>query len=571
LNRNVLQWLCSFALLSAAAAQDPDTIFKSKAELVLVPAVVTKDKEPVRGLTQKDFVLLHDGKPETIAVFEEIDATPARIEAVRLPAHTVQNYAPANAHQDVVILLLDFLNGSWSSSALIRTYIADMAKSLAEAHTPVTVLLLTRNGLVQVHSFTSAPENLAKAIDRWSSNAPLDREQGVEAMPRWSSAIAAMDTADTTVALQRFAIHSELLNAANLDKASMASDAVEQIAEAFRGIPGRKKLIWVSTGFLVGAVRNDRLSKSSDFVVDFRINDKRTRAWKSLSDANIAVYPIDSNSGQNPTWNDRFDVANSGSSKLPRLTSVDLGSDVSSMMDVAQKTGGQTCTDLPLPCLRRVEADANHYYVLGFYLHSDKKAGWHKLKVNLNQPNMSARAREGFVVGDSGNLRKGEQEGKKQSVKEAKKEADQQTEKAAVEKEVIITALASPLDYTSLPLRLTWSRLASQSNEGQIELVLNSPPGGISIDSESPGMNLDYLAFIRPVGKTEGRTIPASLVAKLNPQQQKSFEANGFLYRKQVSLAPGRYEVRVLLRDNIAGKIGTVSTLIDLTSNSSAN
>jgi hypothetical protein len=122
-----------------------------------------------------------------------------------------------------------------------------------------------------------------------------------------------------------------------------------------------------------------------------------------------------------------------------------------------------------------------------------------------------------------------------------------------------------------VPLRLNWSRLAPQGNESQIELVLNSPPGGISIDPESPGMNLDYLVFIRPVGKTEGRTIPASLVAKLSPQQQKSFEASGFLYRKQVSLAPGRYEVRVLLRDNVAGKIGTVSTLIDLTSNSGAN
>jgi hypothetical protein len=367
-----------------------------------------------------------------------------------------------------------------------------------------------------------------------------------------------------------------MLNSANLDRATMAADAVEQIAHAFGGIPGRKKLIWFSTGFLVGEtrLRNTALDAvSTDIFADFKINDRRTRAWKALSDANIAVYPIDSNGGQNPSWNERFDMERGGDrlNKAAPPRSVPLGSDLPSLMDVANRTGGQMCTDLPNACIKRIQADAVHYYILGFYLHGDQKPGWHKLKVNVEQPDTSARTREGFVVGDADRF-KSSTSPKTASSKDSKKDAERQTVKAALDKEIVITALASPLDYTSIPLQLRWSRLPSteKAPKSQIEFVLTSPPGVITVDPVDSGMNLDYLAFVRPVGKVEGESFPSSLVATLSQTQQRSFAVSGFLYRKQLTLAPGRYEVRVFLRDNLSQKIGTVSTVIDLTSASAA-
>ncbi len=191
--------------------------------------------------------------------------------------------------------------------------------------------------------------------------------------------------------------------------------------------------------------------------------------------------------------------------------------------------------------------DGTHYYVLGFYLHGNNKPGWHKLKVSVNQSNAGVRARDGFMIGI--------EPGKKPET----------------EKDEVLTALAAPLDYTSIPLRLTWSALPVQGGDSQVELALSSPPGGVSFDPDDSRVNLDYLAFIRPVGKTEGKTFPVTLSNKLGAAELDVFVKAGFRFRKQVPLAPGRYEVRVLLRDNIARKIGTVSTMIDLTTPAAAS
>jgi hypothetical protein len=133
-----------------------------------------------------------------------------------------------------------------------------------------------------------------------------------------------------------------------------------------------------------------------------------------------------------------------------------------------------------------------------------------------------------------------------------------------VDKEEVLTALASPLDYTSVPLQLTWSALSTLGKDTQVDLTLVSPPGGVGMNAEDSRINVDCLAFIRPVGKTEGNSFPVTLTTKLSPAQQESFAMGGFRFRRQVPLAPSRYEVRVLLRDNVAQKIGTVSTIIDL-------
>ncbi|MCU1286441.1 MAG: hypothetical protein JWO13_2791 [Acidobacteriales bacterium] len=66
------------------------------------------------------------------------------------------------------------------------------------------------------------------------------------------------------------------------------------------------------------------------------------------------------------------------------------------------------------------------------------------------------------------------------------------------------------------------------------------------------------------VGKTEGQSFPATLATNLTPVQQANLAKNGFSYRKEVPLAPGKYEAKIFLRDNISGKTGTVSTVVEI-------
>ena len=65
---------------SPAPTQAP--IFKSKVEVVqLDVSVLDKHRQPVRGLTQKDFTILEDGKPQPIVGFATFDVDNAEAPA----------------------------------------------------------------------------------------------------------------------------------------------------------------------------------------------------------------------------------------------------------------------------------------------------------------------------------------------------------------------------------------------------------------------------------------------------------------------------------------------------------
>ena len=84
--------LIAFSMALPAAGQQSQPPFKSQAELVLVPAVITEHDQPVHGLTARDFTLRDNGKPVSIAVFEEVNAIPARFDNLALPPNVTQNF-----------------------------------------------------------------------------------------------------------------------------------------------------------------------------------------------------------------------------------------------------------------------------------------------------------------------------------------------------------------------------------------------------------------------------------------------------------------------------------------------
>jgi len=531
--------LCLLALAAAFGQQKevPAPTIKRHAELVLVPAVVTQDGKPVRGLTAKDFNLLHDGQPELVEVFEEIDATPASVEPVPLPPRTVQNFVLADSRQDILILFLDYLNATWSSRARIQSFLADVTRQFSETHTSVSVFLLTRDRLIQLHSFTSDLGNLTKAIERWQSGLPASGER----YANWASPFDRMGNVQTDAAIRAFDVPYGIPSLTAAEAAEMTADAMQQVGEAYRGFPGRKKLIWMSTGFPLPSGGALVQMSSSGITMAAKIAEQQKRAWEALSRANITVYPIDSNGVVNPDWEEKFSPQQSGIPIFVQPVTLEFPSNTPSLLALAEKTGGLVCTDFPSKCLGQALHDGTHYYMLGFYLRGNNKPGWHELKVNVKQAGADVRSRTGFAISEPHD----------KIPKKGKEEVD--------------TALASPLDYTSIPLRLSWAVLPTQGKEVQFELALLSPPGGIALNPEDSRINLDYLAFVRPVGKTEGKTFPVTLTTWVSPDQQKTLATAGFRFRKTLALAPGRYEVRVLVRDNVARKMGTVSTIIDLT------
>jgi len=125
--------LCAVALLafvsaqtSGSAAPEPQprdqpsspspeksaTTFHAESRLVVVDVVVTnRHREPVTGLSQSDFTVLEDGKPQAIRFFEAHvpPSASAKPAPVALPPHQYTNVS-AQDPSSINIVLFDLLN-----------------------------------------------------------------------------------------------------------------------------------------------------------------------------------------------------------------------------------------------------------------------------------------------------------------------------------------------------------------------------------------------------------------------------------------------------------------------------
>src|SRR5262245_52648161 len=100
--------LLAFCTLNAQSpSADELPIFRSRAELVTVPVVVTnKEGQPIEHLTKDDFVLMEDGKPQKIAAFDEITREVPTAKAAPSGAPSVAS-TPKGSALHITVLLLD--------------------------------------------------------------------------------------------------------------------------------------------------------------------------------------------------------------------------------------------------------------------------------------------------------------------------------------------------------------------------------------------------------------------------------------------------------------------------------
>src|SRR5690242_19780664 len=102
--------LVPLLLLASALAQQGDT-FKSQTNLVLVPVEVRKHNQHVAGLDKDKFTLFEDGKPQKVAVFEEVRTTTERLKKVPVgPQEYSNQYVGTPATARYTVIAIDRIN-----------------------------------------------------------------------------------------------------------------------------------------------------------------------------------------------------------------------------------------------------------------------------------------------------------------------------------------------------------------------------------------------------------------------------------------------------------------------------
>jgi VWFA-related protein len=415
--------------------QEPPAVLKVTTRLVTVD-VVARDRHgnPVRDLTVKDFQISEQSgshkSQQQIASFRLLDrslknASDSESAALQLPAGVFTNLVSTKSlSAPPAILLVDGLNTDAKTQLQVRQQMVRLLAS-APSDVPMAVFLLGRE-LRLLQSFTTDTKLLHAAAQRalsleatnlqakdarddtLSHSSLLEQMAGAEGQsdvpggaPRPGSNSNAM-LAMRALELQRFEREQY---AESMDmRVKLTFDALRLIARHVSGYPGRKNLIWLSSAFPLAITPDANLTMVAKFSGMRNYGAEMSAVASALTDAQIAVYPVDPRGMQTQAL---FDAQSRGKANpfsegatLNRESSVRFLTQ-DSMENLAQQTGGKVCmnnNDLS-ECVKRAIDDSSSYYELSYYP-TDKN--WHgefrRTSVKTSRPGVQLSFREGYFA-----------------------------------------------------------------------------------------------------------------------------------------------------------------------------
>jgi VWFA-related protein len=314
------------------------------------------------------------------------------------------------------------------------------------------------------------------------------------------------------------------------------------IAWSLSGIPGRKSLIWATGGF--------PFTLASPAVVPAGYLSKLyERTMGALTAAQISVYPVDIRGLVNtsPIGDASRSNARTGQALVRQISrrSWLQQSSLDTLNEFADMTGGKAFynTNDLASSFKRAADDASSYYLAGYYLdtHNDH-AGWRQLKVKVDRKDTEVRARKGFFVTNA------------TIHLELTRNSD------------LSYALTSPIEGTGVPITV---KFLGSSGDGDGEkksadFLIHLPADSVTVASSEGQNHFNFevaaAAFLdgSKTGQpalTNGKTVTASVP----DAQMTALRAKGLTLKDTLELGPGKYTVRVVVRDNVTGKVGSVT------------
>jgi VWFA-related protein len=548
------RFVCLLALLSPAlrAQQAEPPAVSTTTELVLVPAQVKgHDGKPLLGLKAEDFVLRSDGKPQPIRVFEETMQSPRPARITTAPPATsnlVFNVPDGGMPEQILIIALDLVNTPFLDQTRARSDLLKyLTVQLPNQH--FALVAITKDGLAQIHNFSSDPAVLVQALQKMQGTTTKD----VIDEPMLESIIAAEQfgtsagSPDVYRAMLSAYNETQIYGAFAQKLAARATlTALMQIAQAYAGVPGRKSVIWITAGmptliydaFAGGVKGNSVLNGDPELLSDYN------RAFAALNNANIAIYGVDVKGNKHDrsyegTGTSQAIASRATSAKIYGPTKMIQPDDYQddAIKVVSAATGGKSCTaNLGLKdCMDAAVADSSTYYMLGFYVpQQDRKAGWHKLEVKLASERGSVRSRTEYYLAST---------------------------TAPTGKEVAKTlreAAYARIGYTGLAFAVQ-REAPDAAKPGATGLRIFLPARSIIMTPGHPQLSYD-LVSVSLDNKGEPATNLRVVHLNFNDEQTQSALNKGWSYVDQPDGA-GKQPVKYILRDNGTGRIGSLIVL----------
>ena len=369
--------------------------------------VIVNDKHgnPLTGLTQKDFSILDNGKPQEIRVFSSETNLPSVSSRTPLSPDTYTNRPEeqTNVPASVTVILLDALNTEAADQTLARKQVIRVLREIQPQE--YVALYWLGNSLYILHDFTTDASVLHEVLAGYESKPSRERDNSELADPSLNTPNPSTPAGQTSEREAfRLAFDQRVGNQSTRDRVRATVAALVAIANHLGTRKGRKNLVWVSSSFPIslGYDKFD-LNWTNDTGEDFAADVRR--AARALTDADIAVYPVDARGLLGSTISANQDDVDAyigdPTDTDARLPSPGAPETFDTMRLLAERTGGKAFygTNDISGAIRHAMSDSRVTYTLGYYPAAVKWDGsFHELKVKVAAPGAEVRARSGYFA-----------------------------------------------------------------------------------------------------------------------------------------------------------------------------
>ncbi|HXJ39956.1 MAG TPA: VWA domain-containing protein [Bryobacteraceae bacterium] len=518
-----------------------DVTFTSQTNLVVIDVGV-KDKsgKVIQDLKKGDFIILEDGKPQQVSVFEfqklDSDAPPPPVPAirpVRAPAEAAPAAAPKPAvpsgpkpiirYQDrrLVAMLFDFSTMLIPEQVRAQKAAIEFLKTQMKPADLVAIMTAGTGPLKVEQEFTDDRDRLEEVVKTFRIGDGSD-------LATLGSNGDDTSGEDTGTA---FNADETEFNIFNNDR-KLAT--LETAAKLLAALPEKKALIYFSSG------------------LEQQGNDNKAQlesAVNAAKRANVAFYPIDAR-GLTATA-PAGDASSAGGRGTSALTGVAVSNRAASrdnsqetLSTLASDTGGRMFVDnndLSMG-MQKARDDISSYYIVGYYSTNGKTDGKFR-RVQVKLANTSLQAKLDY---------KGGYFGEKEFRKFNSTDKENQLEQALM--------LGDPVTDLSVTGELSFFRLAR--DRYFVPFAVKIPGSEIAL-AKSKGHAQTELEFIGQLRDDHSKLVGVvrdGIKIKLAEQTAAQLISRPIAYETGFTVPPGTYTLKFLARENETGKMGTYET-----------
>ena len=508
----------------------PQSTFTLKVNTdIVLTNVVVRDKKTgavVRDLKPSDFTILENSKPQKIASFDfqTVDAAAALAEKNTVSGKSIADIlngdmaANPKDLRDHRLMIFFFDLSSMQPEDIDRAVESAqdfINKKMQPADLVALVSLDTALSMDQ--DFTADKAALLRGLARYNGT----EGTGFTAGGTTGSSAGTADDASSFVA------DDSEYAALNTDRELYA---IQQIARSMERVDSRKSMLYFSGGLTRQGIENQASMRA---------------ATNEAVKANMAIYAVDSRGlqaippvGDASTGSLRGNAAYSGGAVQSGLQGNFASQET--LGTLASDTGGKLFSDSNdfAPAFQQVQHDTEAYYILGFKSTNTARDGsFRHLTIKINRSDVKLEYRPGYYA-----------------------PADFQHAKTEDRELMLTEQLRSDLPATDVPLYLQALYFRIENGEFFVPVSLIVPGSAIPFlkNGDRDKANIDVLGQVKNAqGIIVGNVRDTVKLALDQTQQVKS---RNIQYSTGFTLAPGRYHLKFVVRENQTGAMGSFET-----------